>query len=147
MLDLARQKVVNRRLPVSFEWADAHELHYRDEDFDAVTCGFGLRNFEDRDQALAEMARVTRTGGRVVILELTPPRHALTRAYMDEVIPRLGQILAGAREAYTYLPESVQEFPDAEQVGAMMHRAGLRQVTYRLLNFGTVALHWATKPA
>ena len=147
MLDLARQKVVNRKLPVSFEWADAHELPYRDEDFHAVTCGFGLRNFEDSDRALTEMARVTRPGGRVVILELTPPPNALTRIYMDEVIPRMGQLLAGAREAYTYLPESVQEFPDPEQVAAMMHRAGLRRVTYRLLNFGTVALHWATRPA
>ncbi|MBV9281338.1 MAG: class I SAM-dependent methyltransferase, partial [Chloroflexi bacterium] len=95
--------------------------------------------------ALREMARVTRPGGRVVILELTPPRNALARAYMDEVVPRLGQLLAQAREAYTYLPESVREFPDAAALGRMLQAAGLRQVTYRVLNFGTIALHWATK--
>jgi demethylmenaquinone methyltransferase/2-methoxy-6-polyprenyl-1,4-benzoquinol methylase len=65
---------------------------------------------------------------------------------MNEVVPRLGQVLARARDAYTYLPESADEFPAPRELGAMMQRAGLRQVTYRLLNFGTVALHWGTKP-
>jgi len=81
-----------------------------------------------------------------VILELTPPRNTWTRAYMNEVIPRLGQLVARARDAYTYLPESAQEFPDAATLGRMMQEAGLRGVTYRLLNFGTVALHWGNKP-
>jgi demethylmenaquinone methyltransferase/2-methoxy-6-polyprenyl-1,4-benzoquinol methylase len=65
---------------------------------------------------------------------------------MNEVIPRLGQLLARARDAYTYLPESAEEFPTPHELGTMMQVAGLRKVTYRLLNFGTVALHWGTKP-
>jgi len=76
---------------------------------------------------------------------LTPARNALTRHYMDEVIPRMGQILAGAREAYTYLPQSVKTFPTADELGQMMLGVGLVDVKYRLLNFGTVALHWGQK--
>lgn len=147
MLEIARRKARHRGLPASFEMADALSLPYRDSSFHAVTCGFGLRNMEDRPAALREMARVTRPGGRVVILELTPPRNALARQYMDEVLPRLGHLLARAREAYTYLPQSAHAFPDPETLGRAMQEAGLRSVTYRLLNFGTVALHWGTRPA
>ncbi len=145
MLEQARRKIASRVLPVSFEPGDAHALNYPDDSFDATVCGFGLRNMDNRQHALTEMARVTRPGKRVVILELTPPNNALARGYMDQVIPRLGQVLAGAREAYTYLPESVQDFPDAPTLGRMMQAAGLRTVHYRILNFGTVALHWGTK--
>jgi demethylmenaquinone methyltransferase / 2-methoxy-6-polyprenyl-1,4-benzoquinol methylase len=146
MLAVARRKAAGKSLPVAFELGDALRLDYPDGRFDAATCGFGIRNVDDRQGALAEMTRVVRPGGRVVILELTPPANPLARRYMDEVVPRLGGVIARAREAYTYLPESVQDFPSAETLGRMMQAAGLRKVTYRLLNFGTVALHWGTKP-
>jgi demethylmenaquinone methyltransferase/2-methoxy-6-polyprenyl-1,4-benzoquinol methylase len=146
MLDLARQKAAARNLPIVFEQGDALELPYEDNRFDAVTCGFGLRNFEDRSRALREMARVVRSGRRVVILELTPPRNPVARAYMDEVVPRLGQWIAGQREAYTYLPASVHEFPDPVALAHALQAAGLADVTYRLLNMGTIAIHWGTKP-
>lgn len=146
MLRLARDKAARRGLNVTFDGGDAHRLLYGDGSFRAVTCAFGVRNFEDRQAALSEMARVTAPGGRVVVLELTPPQNALARSYMNEVIPRLGQLLARARDAYTYLPESAEEFPTPYELGTMMQVAGLRKVTYRLLNFGTVALHWGTKP-
>jgi demethylmenaquinone methyltransferase/2-methoxy-6-polyprenyl-1,4-benzoquinol methylase len=146
MLRLARQKAIRKGLEVQFRAADAQDLPFTEGTFRAVTCGFGLRNFEDRQKGLNEMARVTGSGGRVVILELTPPQNVLARRYMNEVIPRMGQVLARARDAYTYLPESAEEFPQPRELGVMMQRAGLRKVTYRLLNFGTVALHWGTKP-
>lgn len=147
MLQLAKRKSVGRQLPVSFVVGDALHLDFSDNSFAAATCAFGLRNLDDRTRGIEEMARVVSPGKRVVILELTPPSNALARHYMDNVIPRLGQILARARDAYTYLPESVAEFPDAPTLGAMMQSAGLRSVTYRYLNFGTVALHWGTKPS
>jgi demethylmenaquinone methyltransferase/2-methoxy-6-polyprenyl-1,4-benzoquinol methylase len=131
---------------VTFELGDALAIPYREGAFNAVASAFGLRNVADRGLSLSEMARVVRPGGRVVILELTLPSHALARRYMDDVIPRLGQFIARARNAYTYLPESVHTFPGPDELGRMMQAAGLRQVTYRLLNLGTVALHWGTKP-
>ncbi|HEX6507305.1 MAG TPA: bifunctional demethylmenaquinone methyltransferase/2-methoxy-6-polyprenyl-1,4-benzoquinol methylase UbiE [Chloroflexota bacterium] len=146
MLTHARRKAAGKALPLSFVPGDALNLPFSDASFSAVTCAFGLRNLDDRQRGIEEMTRVATPGGRVVVLELTPPTNPLARQYMDHVIPLLGQLLARARDAYTYLPESVGEFPDARTLGAMMQRAGLRSVTFRYLNFGTVALHWATKP-
>lgn len=145
MLRLARRKAARKGVTVEFEEADAERLPFSAATFRATTCAFGVRNFEDRQTGLNEMTRVTVPGGRVVILELTPPRNALARSYMNEVIPRVGQFLARARDAYTYLPESAEEFPEPRELGRMMQTAGLRKVTYRLLNFGTVALHWGTR--
>lgn len=145
MLALARRKASIRDIPVSFERGDALHLPYGDARFDAVTCGFGLRNMDDREAALRDMVRVVRPGRRVVILELTPPNNELARRYMDDVVPRMGQLIARAREAYRYLPESVKDFPDAATLGRMMQRAGMRAVKYRLLNFGTIALHWGER--
>jgi demethylmenaquinone methyltransferase/2-methoxy-6-polyprenyl-1,4-benzoquinol methylase len=145
MLERARLKARGSHLPVTFLAGNALSLPLETATFDATACAFGIRNFDDRQRALFEMSRVTRPGGRVVILELTPPKNALARHYMDDIIPRLGHVLARAREAYAYLPESVQDFPDPVALARMMQAAGLQKVTYRLLNFGTVALHWGTK--
>lgn len=145
MLKLARQKAQGQALPVKFAWGDALDLRFADDTFDAVTCAFGLRNMEDRQQALDQMARVTKPGGRVVILELTPPSNGVARVYMDDVVPRLGQMIARARDAYTYLPASAKAFPKPAALGHMLQEAGLSDVRYRLLNFGTVAVHWGTK--
>lgn len=141
MLALARNKAERAHLPVQFQHADALHLPFASGTFAAVTCAFGLRNMADRPAALAEMARVTRPGGRVVILELTPPQAPLTAWYMNTVLPALGQFLAGSRAAYTYLPQSAQTFPSPTQLAATLASAGLRDITYRLFNFGTVALH------
>lgn len=146
MLRIARLKAAGKELPVSFEAGNAEDLRFDAGSFNTSTCAFGVRNFENRQAGINEMARVVVPGGRVVILELTPPQNGLARSYMNQVVPRLGQLLARARDAYTYLPESAEEFPQPRELGAMMQAAGLRSVTYRLLNFGTVALHWGMKP-
>jgi demethylmenaquinone methyltransferase / 2-methoxy-6-polyprenyl-1,4-benzoquinol methylase len=169
MLDRARAKADRddpRRVRPRFEWADATALPYADGSFDAATVGFGARNFDDLPRGLAEMARVVRPGGRVVVLEITTPTRAplshFYRVWFDRVVPVLGR-LAGAvgglaarfrgaeadstiADAYTYLPNSVKRFPVPAALAGEMERAGLRDIRYLLLAGGIVAIHSGTVP-
>jgi demethylmenaquinone methyltransferase/2-methoxy-6-polyprenyl-1,4-benzoquinol methylase len=151
MLELARRKAAQRGVDqVSFEWADALELPYGDADFDAVTVGFGVRNLADLDAGLAEMARVLRPGGRLVILEITqphrPPLSSFYSLWFDRIVPLLGT-LAGDREAYTYLPESVKRFPSPEGLAAAMEAAGFERIRYTVLAGGIIAIHSGARAA
>ena len=169
MLGRAREKIARRPPPanVSFEWADAMELPYEDDAFDAATVGFGARNFDDLARGLAEMARVVRPGGRVVVLEITtptrPPLSHFYRLWFDRLVPALGAAAAaverlaarlgraprgeGVAAAYTYLPNSVKRFPAPEALAEELVRAGLVEVEYLLLAGGIVAIHAGTVPA
>ena len=145
MLDLAREKAATRGVShVRFEWADALDLPYDDESFDAVTVGFGVRNLADLDQGIEEMTRVLKPGGRLVILEITQPRRpplsTFFSLWFDRLVPVLGTI-AGDREAYTYLPESVKRFPPPEGLAAIMDRSGLSGIRYTILAGGIIAIH------
>jgi demethylmenaquinone methyltransferase / 2-methoxy-6-polyprenyl-1,4-benzoquinol methylase len=148
MLQLAREKSGEEGLAVEFGWADALDLPYGDESFDAVTVGFGARNLADLERGLAEMVRVLRPGGRLVILEITrPQREPLASFYslwFDRVVPVLGNV-AGDQDAYSYLPESVRSFPEPEAFAAMIDRAGLERIRWLLLAGGIIAIHSATK--
>ena len=150
MLELARRKSGDEGLPVEFGWADALDLPYGDGSFDAVTIGFGARNLADLDKGLAEMARVLRPGGRLVILEITrPQREPLSSFYslwFDRVVPVIGT-LAGDSDAYNYLPNSVRTFPAPEKLAAMMEAAGFTEIRWLLLAGGIIAIHSATKAA
>ena len=149
MLERARQKSAERGAGVEFEWADALALPYEDESFDAVTVGFGVRNLADLDRGIAEMTRVLRPGGRLVILEITQPRRpplsTFYSLWFDRLVPLLGG-LAGDRDAYTYLPESVKRFPSPSGLAEMMAGAGLGRVTYLILAGGIIAIHSGAKP-
>jgi demethylmenaquinone methyltransferase/2-methoxy-6-polyprenyl-1,4-benzoquinol methylase len=129
---------------------DALALPFRENSFDAVTIGFGIRNIPDLAAALREMVRVVRPGGRVVCLELTRPQlpgvAPLFRGYFHGIVPLLGWLVAGDYTAYRYLPRSVDRFPDAEALRALFRDCGLVFPEYTLLNFGTIAIHWGTKP-
>ena len=143
MLALARQKAGERGTPVRFVAGDALDLPFDDDHFDAATVAFGIRNVSDLDLGLAEMARVVRPGGRVVILEITTPRR-LRRFYeiwFDRVVPRLGRLLGRDGAAYSYLPASVRRFPEPPALAARMAAAGLAEIRWRPLAGGIVALH------
>jgi demethylmenaquinone methyltransferase/2-methoxy-6-polyprenyl-1,4-benzoquinol methylase len=148
MLELARRKSGERGVAVEFGWADALDLPYGEAGFDAVTIGFGARNLADLDKGLAEMARVLKPGGRLVILEITRPhREPLASFYsvwFDHLIPWFGTF-AGDSEAYTYLPESVRTFPEPEPLAARIDAAGFEEIRWLLLAGGIIAVHSATR--
>jgi demethylmenaquinone methyltransferase / 2-methoxy-6-polyprenyl-1,4-benzoquinol methylase len=170
MLERARAKAAAadaRRVQPRFEWADALELPYEDDLFDAATVGFGARNFADLHLGLSEMVRVVRPGGRVVVLELTTPTRAplslFYRLWFDRLVPALGSAAgsiaaslsrrrddaprATIADAYTYLPNSVKRFPAPVALAAEMEQAGLREIDYLLTAGGIVAIHAGTVPA
>jgi demethylmenaquinone methyltransferase/2-methoxy-6-polyprenyl-1,4-benzoquinol methylase len=169
MLDRARAKVAETsvaQVRPRFEWADAMDLPYGDDLFDAATVGFGARNFSDLPRGLEEMARVVRPGGRVVVLEITtptqPPLSLFYRLWFDRVVPALGRLaglimrsLQWSRSApsegafaaaYTYLPNSVKRFPAPAVLAAEMQRAGLADIGYLLTAGGIIAIHSGTVP-
>lgn len=147
MLARARVKAPAAQAPITFEWANAMALPYRDGEFAAATVGFGARNFSDLDQGLREMARVVRPGGQVVVLEITtptrPPLSTFYRLWFDRVVPLIGRI-AGDSEAYEYLPNSVKRFPGPRDLAAKMDRCGM-DVRYVLTAGGIIALHVGTR--
>ena len=144
MLERARAKAPG----LAWEWGNALELPYASGRFDAATVGFGARNFSDLERGLAEMARVVKPGGRVVVLEITtprkPPLSTFYRVWFDHVVPLIGR-LTGEQEAYTYLPSSVRRFPGPEGLAAAMQRAGLSDIRWVLTAGGIIALHVGAK--
>jgi len=129
--------------------ADALHLPYPDNVFDAVTSGFGVRNFIDRERAFREQLRVVKPGGRVICLEISKPPKNLLRPFFlfffNKIVPLVGGLISGQRDAYTYLPQSVNEFLTPDELKAIMERAGLRDVAYRRLMMSTVAIHVGIK--
>ena len=150
MLDLAREKPVPEAAakPI-FEWADALDLPYDDGGFDAVTVGFGVRNLSDLDRGIAEMARVLKPGGRLVVLEITqptrPPLSTFFSVWFDRIVPLIGRF-AGDSAAYSYLPESVKRFPSPAGLAAIMDGAGLERIRWTILAGGIIAIHSGRRP-
>lgn len=144
MLAIAKRKAPQ----AEYRLADAEHLPFEDSSFDAVTCAFGVRNFVHLEQGLSEMLRVLKPGGRMVILELATPDSPLVRPfynlYTRYVIPWLGQRLAGSREAYTYLPRSIELFPKGESFAKIVEELGGR-VTERKLTFGVCRMYVVEK--
>jgi demethylmenaquinone methyltransferase/2-methoxy-6-polyprenyl-1,4-benzoquinol methylase len=149
MLQVAREKIraADAHAHLRLAAADALALPFADRTFACVTSAFLLRNLADLEQGLREMKRVTRAGGRVVALEITqstrPGFTPLFRFYFHRVVPRVGQIVSGDREAYTYLPQSVDRFLAPEELARLMERVGLRRVSCRPLAMGTITVHSA----
>lgn len=145
MLEVMRRKVAEAGRDdasgsVSAETGDCCALGYPDASFDTVTVAFGIRNFEDREKALAEVLRVLRPGGRFVMLELGIPRNPVVLAaykfYFTRIMPLIGRSISKDKAAYRYLPASVLEFPKPEDWMATMQKAGFAQVRHRPLSLG-----------
>ncbi|GAA4342425.1 demethylmenaquinone methyltransferase [Microbacterium rhizosphaerae] len=134
---------------LSFVEADATNLPFADDEFDAVTISFGLRNVVDTAKALEEMLRVTKPGGRLVICEFSHPQSpvfaALYSFYNDRVLPVVAKVVSSNAEAYDYLNESIRDWPAQRPLMARIRQAGWTDVAYRDLTFGIVALHRAVK--
>jgi demethylmenaquinone methyltransferase/2-methoxy-6-polyprenyl-1,4-benzoquinol methylase len=150
MLVAARDKVERRRARADLFEADALRLPLRDASLDLVTVAFGFRNLANYRAGLAEMRRVLGPGGMAAILEFSEPPNAVFAAlyhfYSRRILPLIGGVLSGSRDAYTYLPESVRKFPPAEELAEEMRRAGFAEVRYERFTGGIVALHLGVTP-
>ena len=149
MLAVGRDKLLDHGLMAPPALCNGEKLPFPDDTFDCVSIAFGLRNFTDKDKGLAEMARVARPGGRVLVLEFSKIWKPLARpydAYSFSVLPWLGKRVAKDEEAYRYLAESIRMHPDQETLKAMMESAGLVKAQYFNLTMGVVALHRGFKP-
>ncbi len=148
MLVRGRDRLCNQGFIVPVAQCDAEKLPFPDDYFDCVTVAFGLRNMTHKDLALAEMRRVLRPGGRLLVLEFSQVWKPLAAAYdfySFQVIPRLGQMIIHDEASYRYLAESIRMHPDQEALKLLMEQAGLEQVEYYNLALGVVALHRAFK--
>lgn len=152
MLIIAGRKTLRRQAVERIRYleADAQRLPFPDNFFQITTVAFGLRNVTDTDRGLAEMARVTRPGGKVAILEFSRPRHwlfgSLYRFYFRRILPALGQLVSRSDDnAYNYLPASVLEFPDGDALAARMRGFGLNDVHWHPFTFGIATLYVGTK--
>lgn len=154
MLEIAKQKTATANSQFSilnFQLGNAESLPFLDASFDAVTCAFGIRNFVHLEKGLEEMTRVLKPGGRMVILELSTPDSKLIRPfynfYTKRIIPRLGQTIAGNRDAYTYLPESIERFPKGKDFLSILQNSKfkIRNSRQRKLFFGIARLYICDK--
>lgn len=147
MLVAGRKRAEADRMADKLDWivGDAMALPFEDNSFDVYTISFGIRNVTRIDDALAEAFRVMRPGGRLMVLEFSQlPNPGLQWAYdrySFNVIPRMGQVIAGDADSYQYLVESIRNFPDQDRFADMIRAAGFEQVAYRNLSFGIAALH------
>ncbi len=139
-----------RHPEIEFVFADATKLPFKAKEFDATTISFGLRNVVDVEAALSEMFRVTKPGGRIVICEFSKVANPLLRPfynfYLRKVLPAFSSLASKTPEAYAYLSESIDAWPDQRTLAAKIEKAGYEKVTFRNLSFGIVAIHVGFKP-
>ncbi len=149
MLDVAAKKTSGLRSDIPFLEADAMQLPLPDQTFDAVTIAFGLRNLSHFADGLAELHRVLKPGGRLVVLEFSTPTvpgfASLFDLYFTRILPRIGGAVSGSRGAYEYLPDSVQKFPDQKRLVELMSAVGFAEVRFSNLTGGIAAIHTGTR--
>lgn len=151
MLDVAKEKITKKNLGDRFEvvLGDSENLPFAADTFDAVTVAFGVRNFENLEKGLADICRVLKPGGKAVILEFSKPKRfpvkQLYHFYFNHITPRIGKVFSKDHRAYSYLPESVAQFPDGKRFTDILHRVGFSQTVCRPQTFGICTLYIGTK--
>jgi demethylmenaquinone methyltransferase / 2-methoxy-6-polyprenyl-1,4-benzoquinol methylase len=145
--------VAKSRLDIPhIQWmqADALELPFKNEKFNAVTSAYLMRNAVNIETALTEQFRVLKSGGKIACLDTTPLKKTMLSPLIDfyflKIIPLIGALIASSKAAYTYLPETTKNFKTADELKEMMIKAGFQDVFYKKYMFGTIAIHWGTKP-
>ena len=152
MLDLGRVKVRNRKLEgkVQLITGDSESIAFADNTFDAITVGFGVRNFADINKGLSEMCRVLRPQGMLVVLEFSKPKtfpvKQVYQFYFSTILPFIGRLISKHNTAYSYLPDSVDKFPEGNVFLEMMHKNGFSSVKQIPLTFGIASLYIGVKP-
>ncbi len=147
MLEIGKQKIVKAGVQevITLQEGDSEQLDFADMSFDAATVAFGVRNFENVNKGLSEMARVLKPGGQAVILEFAQPERFPVRQlynfYFNRVLPFLGRVISGNPHAYSYLPRSVGEFPYGDGFLEIMRHAGFSDTKYISLSFGIAAIY------
>ncbi len=151
MMEIGGRKVAAKGLQhvIHFDKEDCTNLSYPDNSYDAVTAAFGIRNFADLDQGLAEMCRVLKQGGHLSIVELTTPvafpMKQLFRIYSHTVLPIYGRLISKDTAAYSYLTKTIEAFPQGEQMVEILKKAGFREASFKRLTFGICTMYFATK--
>lgn len=151
MMQIARRKAASKQLDeiVSFQREDCMRLSYPEGSFDAVTAAFGIRNFADLDAGLREMCRVLRPGGHLSIVELTQPiafpMRQLFSIYSHTILPVYGRLISKDTSAYSYLTQTIEAFPQGEQMVTILQQAGFSEARFRRLTFGICTMYFATK--
>jgi len=151
MLQVGKDKVKKKKIDhiISFELGDAENLRFENDSFDAITVGFGVRNFENLEKGLADMYRVLKPSGQVAILEFSKPRKfpikQLYHFYFLNILPFVGRIVSKDASAYTYLPESVQEFPDGQKFLNIMEKIGYKNIKQHPVSFGIASIYMGEK--
>ncbi len=151
MLQVGREKLKKKNLEniINLEEGDSESLQFSENYFDAITVAFGVRNFENLRKGLSEMCRVLKPGGNAVILEFSKPRHfpirQLYNLYFLKVLPALGRFFSKDKSAYTYLPESVGEFPDGKEFIAILEKSGFNNCKETRLTFGIASIYFCGK--
>ena len=152
MLKIGEERLTNKGWLKNLEFviANAEALPFEDNSFDLITMAFGLRNVTHQDKALAEMARVLKPGGRVLVLEFSRPKNAVINRFYDwysfTFLPKMGALIAKDADSYQYLAESIRMHPPQEELKAMFAAAGLTDCEYQNLSNGIVAIHKGVKP-
>jgi demethylmenaquinone methyltransferase/2-methoxy-6-polyprenyl-1,4-benzoquinol methylase len=151
MMKFGREKIKKAGLDklITLQYGDAETLDFKDDTFDAIVVGFGVRNFENLEKGLVNLRRVLKPGGKLVVLEFSNPRNGFIKwgynFYFNKVTPFIGRMFSKDIRAYTYLPESVKAFPDNERFVEILNKLGYPHTSFQSVSFGIAAIYSASK--